>query len=207
MVVCPSLSLKYVSAVNVAPQRLWPVLVAREVIVRSLTLLMGTHFFDLAVAKVIKLSLLSAGGVTLNNSFCAHAIVLAKLSSFPSVPSCAFAGVILVICPSLSLKYVSAANVAPWRLWSVMVAGKVIVRSVALLIGTHFFDLAVAKVIKSLLLSARGVTLNNSFHAHAIILVGAALEKSLRKQYFQNHFFQCNLVDMVCRMNIHQDGF
>ncbi len=42
-------------------------------------------------------------------------------------------------------------------------------------------------------------------HAHK--LLGAALEKSLRKNIFKTIFSQCNLVDMVCRMNIHQDGF
>jgi hypothetical protein len=38
-------------------------------------------------------------------------------------------------------------------------------------------------------------------------LVGAALEKSLRKKISKPFFSQCNLVDMVCHMNIHQDGF
>ncbi len=79
---CPSLSLKFVSAANLAPQHLWAVMFANEVIVSSLALLMGAHFFDFAVAKVITASLLSAGGVTLNNSYRVLAIILAKLSSF-----------------------------------------------------------------------------------------------------------------------------
>jgi hypothetical protein len=39
--------------------------------------------------------------------------------------------------------------------------------------------------------------------------LGAALEKSLRKNIFKPIFFsmQSCMVDMVCRMNIHQDRF
>jgi hypothetical protein len=38
-------------------------------------------------------------------------------------------------------------------------------------------------------------------------LLGAALEISLRKKYFQTLFSHCKLVDMVCRMKSHQGRF
>jgi hypothetical protein len=37
--------------------------------------------------------------------------------------------------------------------------------------------------------------------------VGAALKISIRKKYSQTHFFQCKLVDMVCRIKSHQGRF